>query len=120
MGGACHTTQSKIEASKEHRPLTIVAYGFLDHYGKEGITVILDLWLTGKFGSPKSRDQMRLLFQLAHRFMGDEKDDWKSGMRKKYPSLQVSDSEVMVRGRQVTGMKNSPKPSCGVVQGSVA
>ena len=85
--GVCHTTQSKVEGSKKHRYITAIAYRLIEHYELKGIQLILELWMTEELGPPKNEEQTKLLFQLADRFLREDKVRWEARMRELYPSL---------------------------------
>jgi hypothetical protein len=62
--GSCHTTQSKVEASTEHRPTTIAFYWLLQHLPEQAIPTLLDRWLYDK---PKNEEQLRVIVKIARR-----------------------------------------------------
>ncbi len=82
--GSCHTSQLKVEARNDHRPMTTSLYWLLQHDAVGVIRVLLDRWLYEK---PKNQEQMRLLTQIAHRYKGSDLGYWLRTVRTVHPEF---------------------------------
>jgi transcriptional regulator with XRE-family HTH domain len=80
--GTSHTTISKTKARKRHHPTTVGLYWILQHLSKEVIPVLLERWLHER---PKTEEQVRILLQIAGRFLPPrEARVWQRVVRRKY------------------------------------
>jgi transcriptional regulator with XRE-family HTH domain len=80
--GSDHTTISRVEHCKAHRPGTYMLYWLLKQYGVNGINTALDYWLYHKL---KHQLQADILDRLAVRYKGQYYCAWHRGMQLVHP-----------------------------------
>jgi hypothetical protein len=83
--GECHTSLSRLKPDSPHRPYTISFYWLLQHLSGESVALLLERWIHDK---PKSEEQVRLLIEVARRFLHPKRERiWQRLIRRQNPEF---------------------------------